>query len=467
MAHADPRMSKTRQKLRRLFQPPSTTEGASFGARDLERPAREFNLAGEVVQPADTTRKSAQSPPPSEEEQVPGRTPAPTTKSPHYSPPNAPRAQSDRHPITFNHDTKKQPKSKSLQNDHSVRTANTAAQQTAPWAAANAFQSWAGNRSENVSTERASAPNARRSDAPTPDASPERTTRGGIVDVQRHAVVQGRETNKTTGPQASREFAAWREQRANREREMLASNVAPSDETATSAAPSGETVPSAAPQPRLSEVHTSEPTSLSVETTHEQPLLRPDLARDRVQRRALRSAQATPPPLSEKNKTKRRTTSAPAAEASDEAKSVAQAELSLQPTRQSLPPSGKQTPSEQLMWLIAHPQMLPRDEMVTRLQALEAAPLRSSHEARRLRLLASALLELERWEDALSTLHRLRALLPHDSWVSLTLAETYARDVATWAEALQWCEETLRLHPWLSKAKALRNHLEERLSQLN
>lgn len=257
--------------------------------------------------------------------------------------------------------------------------------------------------------------------------------------------------------QASRKFEAWKKRRKQK----------PTNDEgtlSTGTAPQAPDTAAAADAPQTFKDHP--PASARRTATKK------SLPKDRVRRRAIRSKEAFLPAHARQYDLEGTpSTQAPPSKAEagrNEQRAHAQSgrterKLTM---RATMAPTA-QTPAERLMWISAHRHELSDEHIVSTLSAIEGTALRAGHEARRLRMLSESLLRLDRNDDALHTLHALQAIVPHDAWTLLRLAETCAVRADTMEAGLRWCEDALRLHPWLSQAQTLRDEIQARLQKLN
>lgn len=325
-----------------------------------------------------------------------------------------------------------------------VRDERAHAMHTAPWAASAAFESWKtqrGQRAEKTATSLERTIHTGATNAPQADHSIERTRRAHLPAGHVHTLDASHETHRT-GMKASQEFTAWKQTRAAHvENPETAKSPLPDDRVRRRAIQSREvflpeharqytlnasrhTVNIGAENARPSVVDDSARPSSTKDITEKHP-------HDMIKDRADDIDGATQRP-----KTRLRLTMTPAA----------------------------RTPAERLMWVSAHQKELSDEHMVNTLHALEDAGLRAGHEARRLRMLAETLLRLERDDAALDALESLQEIVPHDAWTLLRLAEVCAKNAGTLEAGLRWCDELLRLHPWISQAQTLRDQIEAKLS---
>lgn len=484
-------MSDTRKKLRRLFQEPSTIHTDAFSPRDLTRPVREFDrdglpLTSETPALVQTSNQSLDT----------------KADSPRNLAARSDNHRSDRGPITSEVAANKASKYVEIANDPTVRPPDKAAQQSAPWAAAGAFDSWSKSRANMRETAASNVKNPRTSDGETddfparasaqpkvhhpPEQKPNAPSRPHRIP---HTITQKGSANVSgTGPKASLEFAIWRAQR-EREADGVEQAISSTESRrhtkvgdADGASPaSGDAAFESAPVP-------------AIQTVAEREMPSPTTT-DRVRRRAQLAQRVENVRQGDSaNRSKRweavRSEVPQAASCTDQKESarpsivgntrtpteqreygppsespVATRETSARRDVPSGPPD--RSPTETLMWVIGQRDELSSDERIEVLLSLDTAPLRAAHQSRRLRLLVEAWLEQGNDAEALQSLHALQAILPHDSWTLLTLAETYAKNALTWLDALHWCEQTLRWHPWLSKAATLRDRLEALLQQVH
>lgn len=389
-------MSHTRKKLARVFRAPSTDGAGGFAPRALDRAPREFDEDGRLATPAPNPTPTAASRP-----ATPDEAPAPT--------PADARASAAAHAPTHN---------------AASPAPDAALRQHSMTAAERAFASW-GRAQGRASTEAPAATAGPRPDthaadrskpdAPRPIATPTPPAQRSSIhhDAQRHSLRIAQRPHEREGgisPRAS--LDAWRSQR---EAAPEAPTIAAAPTTAEAAAPRHAAASaSAVPEP------IEDRTRARAKRAHSFP----------QSRDAARAAKASVPAS---------TTPVP------------------EPRRPPAPPRpAGHDPAETIMWVVAHEDALSSSARREALEALDVSALRATLQARRLRLLASALTELGERELALTHLRALHALLPHDSWAMLQLATLCADDASTRAEALHWCDVLLRQSPWLAHVQALR-----------
>ncbi len=287
----------------------------------------------------------------------------------------------------------------------------------APWAARVAFESWARQRHPTSSDTKTPAvsPAHHAADVPMTYAVPPAHQRGDIAHQQ---VLGDNKRHTPTGMRAATHFSAWKKARQHDEKLPVvpAHTSHSTDEHVADAPPLRDT-------PDSDAVHAGAPVD------------------DRTRRLAMRhyahvqheqaNMHAQTNPLTQVETSVPRKGSRPKSSSSP-----------------SLPML--QSPAERLMWLSAHQGELEAAHVVESLRALSGTGLRTSHEARRLRMLAECLMGLSQWEETLETLRALHHHLTHDAWTLLQLAKICSKDARDHEEGLAWCKEIRRLHPWLS-----------------
>lgn len=481
-------MSSTRKKLKRLFKKPSTTASEAFAPRDLDRTPREFDKDGRPVarSPREFNEDGSLVDASLAQSATSTRTTPAADRSASTSvrrAPSRPAIEAHSQPVP----TPPPPPSKA----RSDAGAQPHAHHTAPWAAHAAFDSWKQQQGGQAATEHPRTPPAQTvtrstEKPPNPDR---KTVSKADTPPERASATSARSKTLTSPPghvhrvdagadskrvsmQASRDFRTWKNRR---EKERAREHEAPQVTTRE------------APQtPKPSARKSKDASSFDARPAHKPTSEKKKLPKDRVRRRAIRSKEAFLPEHARQYELKDAEHSKSAQPSPPSKAGVGQKmqkpnasknkggrpQVSTAPKerkltmRTTVAPTA-QTPAERLMWISAHQQELSDEHIISTLSALEDTALRAGHEARRLRMLSESLLRLERNDDALEALHALQAIVPHDAWTLLRLAEACATRADMMEAGLRWCDDALRLHPWLSQAQTLRDEIEARLQKLN
>lgn len=331
-----------------------------------------------------------------------------------------------------------------------VRTERAHAVHTAPWAASAAFESWKQQRNAKQATGTVEQRNVTPSHgtAPTSAQRIEQARRANVPSTHIQAL-EGRQHQHKTGMRAAQNFAAWKQdQAAPTPAPATAKNPLPDDRVLRRAIRSREALlPEPARQYALLSVEESaEETTANKEAYDGAPSPQTKDAKSAEHHAVNETSSAA-------------THSNKAAHTSTQS---ATRKIQMQQMATAV-----QTPAERLMWVSAHRAELASEHIVSSLYALEGTGLRAAHEARRLRMLAEALIALGKDEACLEALEALQKVVPHDAWVLLRLAEVCAKNADTLQEALRWCDTLTRLHPWLSQAQTLRRAIEAKITALH
>lgn len=447
-------MGSTRKKLQRLFKAPTEVSTPAFAPRDLDRTPREFDPEGLETVP---TASLPPSKPPSLRE---------TPNPPHLNTDLTQRSSTSSHVTRHAPETADTPRAQK-------QTAHTA-----PWAAAAAFESWKQQRTPEPDVPSRKTPKAPARAATPPNdttrvSTPEdSSSKAGGVQVSaeqtRHQTLPPGHVRRLDAPEqnnmrALQSFEAWKQ----REIRQIDSNAKtytdeepkplPSDRVRRRAIQSRQAM--LPEHQRAYAVERLDASSIATSSTQASENTALNEATD-----APSSAFVQPTPRKEETATLQHS-------AHEQTQPNTSLSTPSSPARHAIPAAATtaspQTAAERLMWIRAHRETLSDAAIIQELSSLSNTGLRASHEARRLRMLAEALLRQERHTDAYATLEALQQIVPHDAWTLLRLAEACEQHAGTLEAGLRWCDDLLRLHPWLSQAQTLRERIDAKLQRVN